>query len=332
MTTVHYIAGEDHDFQRIGLVGVDTATTAARRTANARCSLKVGPAPSVTDGWQSYPWLNGAQSSFWFIARMYSASGLGSTSEFLTFLDGTVRRLVFACDGANHIRLKKRTAAAVDTTLATASITWPSSALVKFDVHVVYGTSGSVDLYQDGVLLFSYSGDITTDSATTLSGFVLGGTTSVSANTYWSEIFMTDSDTRSQSLVTLPPAANGNAWAWSASYANVDETTLDDADIATSSSANDIAQTTINSSGITGNPAIIAVGVSARAQKGASGPANADLMVRTGGNDYVSSDIALSSSMSRVANAWTTNPASAGAWAYTDLTAAGFNIGIKSKT
>lgn len=330
--TFYFIGGEDIDFTKIGACSVDTATTAARRTGNARCALKVGTSAGTTDGWQAA--LSAAVSSFWWSGQFYAASGVTTGYESVAFLDGTVRRLVLKTNSALKLELYKRTATPSDTLLATSSVTITGNVLTKLDVHVVYGTSGSVDVYSGGTLILSYSGDVTTNSATTLTGFVVGAMGSSGLSALWSEIMCASVDTRGFSLVTMAPAANGNTFAWTNSYANIDETTLDDTDLCTSSTVGDLAQTTITAlSGISsGNPAIRAVGVTARAQKGGTGPQNAYLNVRTGGNDYLSSVQALPAAFGRVAAVFESNPATSGAWAYTDLTAAGFNIGVKSET
>lgn len=328
----YFIGGEDLDFGKIGAVSVNTASTAARRTANARCALLVGSNGANTDGWQAA--FTAAQTSFWWTGRLYfgSLTGSGAGGNLIAFLDGTVRRLLILNDGSNHLRISKQNAAGTLTTLATSSNTVVTSTQYKVDVNVTsYGASATVDVYVDNVLWVTYTGDVTTDSSTSLSGFVIGYCGGA-GQAFWSEIFCGSDDTRTQALITLPPAANGNTFAWSNSYASLDETTVDDADLCTSSAANDVAETTITSSGITGTPAIKAVCVAARAQKGGTGPQNIQMAVRTGGNDYFSSNIALPAAFNRVANIFATNPATSGVWAYTDLTAAGFNIGIKSIT
>jgi hypothetical protein len=332
----YFIGGEDHDFTKVGgaAVTVDTATSAARYTANSRCSLKVGPSAATTDGWSGS--LSSAQTDFWLSAQLYASSTTTTANcELLSLTDGATRRVVLRMNSATgFIDVCKRTAAGVYTVLASTGVK-PSIGLQKIDLHVSYIASGTIDFYMGNTLLGSYSGDFRTDSATSLSGFVLGnGTTNGAQFSAWSEAIVSSSDTRGLSLVTMAPAANGNTFAWSNSYASVDETTLDDADLCTSSVTGDLAQTTITAlSGLSsGTPAIRAVCVSARAQKGGSGPQNAYLNVRTGGNDYDSSSVALPAAFGRVAAVFETNPATSGSWAYTDLTAAGFNIGIKSLT
>lgn len=325
-----FAGGEDIDFTQVGTCTVNTATTAARRTANARCSLKSGGS-AITDGWQAS--LSSAVSSCWLSAQMYTDSlGPFSSAEVLYFLDGTVRRLGLVLANTNAIRLQKRDAAFTNTTLATAGVALPLNTLVKLDMQIIsYGASGTVNVYQGGTLILTYTGDLTTNSATTLSAFVLG-VTNTTASTYWSEAICGTADTRSMSLVTLPPAANGNAFAWTNSYTSVNETTLDDATLCASATANQISEVTVTSTGITGTPGIVGVVVSGRAQKGGTGPANANLMVRTAATDYFSGSIALSASLSRISNIWETNPNTSAAWVPGDLTAAGFNVGIKSLT
>lgn len=328
----YFIGGEDHDFTKIGTCSVDTATTAARRTAYARCSLQVGGSSAATDGFQAP--FTATATSLWLTGRWYGFGSVSGTNTFdlLAFFDGATRRLMVHVDGASHLRISKQNAVGTRTTLATSSLSLALATQYKLDVQVIsYGASATVNVYQDNLLWVTFTGDITTDSSTSLSGFVLGNTGTVgAAGTNWSEVIAGTDDTRSMSLCTLPPAANGNAFAWTGSFAGLDEVTLNDTDLATSATANELLQTTIASSGLTGTPAIRAVCVSARASKGGTGPQNIQLNVRTGASDYFSATKALPAALDRVANIFETNPATSGAWAYTDLTAAGFNVGAKS--
>jgi hypothetical protein len=331
----YFIGGEDSDFTKIGLCSVDTATTAARRTAFARCSLKVGTTAAISDGWVGQ--FSSAQSSFWLTAKFYNAgTNAVANCDFIALMDsGFNRRISLSVPGGGGvIFLRKRNAAGTYTTLATSGIAMMASALVKLDMQVAYGTSGNIKVYLDGTLIIDYTGDVTTDGATTLSGFVLGSEGPAAGITsYWSEVIVSSVDTRSLALVTLPPLANGNAFTFTTgTTTNLSEVTLDDATLATSATAGQIAQSTITSSGVTGNPQIVAVAVNARAQKGTTGPSKADLGVRTASTDYWSPDIALPVTLDRISNVWETNPNTSAPWLYTDLTNAGFNIGMKSVT
>lgn len=329
--TFHFIGGEDHDFSKLGVASVDTATTSARRTANARCTLKVGPAAGLTDGWVAA--LDSAVSELWLTVRSYNSDNAGvAGQDLISFMDGTTRRLVLTTDaggaGTTKIRLIKRNAANANTTLATASVNVSANTLLKLDVYVDYDVAGTVNVYQDGTLILSYSGDVTTDAATTLNGFVLGNYGAGSQ--YWSEAIVATIDTRGLSCITMAPAANGNTFGWSNSYANVDEVTLDDSDLITAGAADLVAQTTVTTTGLVGNPAVLAVCVSARGQKGSTGPANLQLNVRTGAADYFSANKALPTSPARLSNIWEQNPGTVADWTIADLSAVGFNVGVKS--
>ena len=123
------------------------------------------------------------------------------------------------------------------------------------------------------------------------------------------------------------PTAHGNTHNFdtgSPAASNVNETSLNDATLDGSASAGQIDQYTIPSIAA-GTFTITAVGVSARCQKGASGPTKMDLGVRSGGSDYWSSDQALTTTWAGYQNWWVTDPNTAATWA-----ALPSNIGLKS--
>jgi hypothetical protein len=76
---------------------------------------------------------------------------------------------------------------------------------------------------------------------------------------------------------------------------------------------------------------VVAIVINARAQAGAAGgPSHIDLGVRTAGVDHWSSDLALPASLGVVSNVFTTDPGTGVAFNPSDISAAGFNIGVKS--
>lgn len=171
------------------------------------------------------------------------------------------------------------------TTLATAGNTLSTDTLQKVDIYVNCAVAGQVQVYLDGTKIIDYSGDVTTNSATALASAVFGQdhANGSSFADYWSEIIVSTTDTRSLSLVTLLPAAAGNTFNWTGATSDVNEVTLDDATLITSATAGEIAQTTVSTTGVGGTAGIVALVVNAGAQKGGTGPQNADLTVRTGG-------------------------------------------------
>lgn len=334
-----FAGGEDICFSQVGATSaVNTATTAARRSAYARCSLAAGATgtPVNGDGWLGA--LSAASSAFWFSAQLYLGNTPNTIAAYkvLAFRSSNVSRLEIRVitAGTGLLGVYKVTSGGTATLLATFSSALGQTTLYKLDIQVNYSTSGFVKVYLSGTLIADTGTvDVTTDGATTLDGFLLGHPYNFARLCHWSEIIAHTDDTRSLSLCTLPPAANGNAYTFdSGSFADIDEVTNSDADIITSGTANQLAQFTVNSSGVTGNPGVKSVAVWARAQRGASGPQNMQLNVRTASTDYVSGNKALALSMAGYQNTWDTNPNTSLAWAYTDLTAAGFNIGVKSIT
>lgn len=341
MTTWYFMGGEDHDFTKIGTCVVDTTTAARRRTDYARCALTCGPqgAGVWTDGWVAT--LSAPASSFWVTGRFYVEDNYNAAGEALVFRDGTQRRLYLKTGpGADYYHLYTRNAAGANVLLATSGSTISFGSIIKIDVFVNYAVAGQVQVYIDGTKIIDYSGDVTTNGATTLSSVVFGNWSgqatagSSYGKTSWTEVIIASTDTRGYSLCTLgPTGVNGNAWGWSGSSADIDEISFDDTDSVTSTAAAQVAQAKVDSTGIAavGSTGIAAVCVSGRAAKGsAAGPTKLDLGVRTGGVDYWGADISLSTSLDRVSTIWETNPNTATDWLESDLTSVNFNIGAKS--
>lgn len=332
-----FAGGEDICFTTLGSTSVDTATTAARRTGFARCTLLVGAngIPAATDGWIGA--LSAASSAFWLSARAYLLTTSATAGHrVIRFLDGAVSRLELRVSSGLTFALYKVNAAGTATLLGTASAALNGNTLTKIDIQVNYGTSGSVKIYYGGTLVLDTGTvDVTTDSATTLSGVVFGAKHQSSNTTgiHWSEPIVHTDDTRSMTLATMEPSANGNAFTFdSGSYTDVNETTNSDATIISSATANQVAQFAVTNTRITGNPSVKGLAVWARAQRGGTGPQNMQIGVRTASTDHWSANKSLVASMQPVVNNFDVNPGTSGAWGYTDLTAAGFNVGVKSIT
>jgi hypothetical protein len=217
--------------------------------------------------------------------------------------------------------------------------TFPSglatSTMAKVDVHMNYASVGGfVELYINGNLVFSFSGDPTTEGVTALANFLLQQSAATGPSA-WSEVILADIDTRGLSLQTFPPVANGNTHNFDTgtpAAANVNETTINDATLDGSTTAGQIDEYT-NGAVAAGTFDVIAFGISARAQKGATGPSKMDFVVRTAATDFFSSDVALSTFWQNYQNWWLTNPNTGVAWLTSQIgSTAGFNIGLKSVT
>ena len=252
-------------------------------------------------------------------------------------MDGATCRLVVRDTGtAGTWAVYKRNAAGTYTQLGSNFTTGLSSAVTAFDIHVVYGTSGSVTIYLAGAQVFSFSGDTTTDSATTLSSVELAGIATGSNNVIWSEVFVADSDTRGSGLWLMNSSTAGNAQTWSGTPSNVNEQVTADTTYIAAASAGLIEE--FKTGGIalpTGSWGVAAVKMIARALVGTSGPQHVEYVTRVGSTDYVGGSWAppVGSFATDTQNYMQAlNPGTGVAWTTGDLTATTFNYGVESVT
>jgi hypothetical protein len=196
--------------------------------------------------------------------------------------------------------------------------------------------AGSVIVYVNSVLVMTYSGDVTTNSATQLAQVQLasadcGGN---GADTYWSEVIVATNDTRAMNLWTMNGTTAGNAQAWTGTASNPNQTTNNDATFISSATANQIQEyKTPTLAQPPGTYTVEAVVNSVRASNGTTGPQNLNVVTRIATTDYLSSNQLLTNSFANYANfVQSTNPATAAAWTTTDLLSTNYQYGVKSIT
>jgi hypothetical protein len=153
--------------------------------------------------------------------------------------------------------------------------------------------------------------------------------------TAWSEVIVAGSDTRAMARFTANTVANGNTTGFSGTNvcsAIWNASSYNDTNFGYSGSTNVVHECTINTSFPAGNYNVLGLVMTARTLVGSSGPLHFDFVTRVGGTDYTSSDFAPTTSFSNIGNyIQTTNPATSSSWAVSDFTAAGFNVGEKTK-
>jgi hypothetical protein len=337
--TILIAGGEDTSFALVGTTGGASSGSTNIRTAYARVGLNIGgtgiTADPPTNRWQTPAFA--AQSTLWFHAQFGNlGSGTGTTSnaQMIRFLDGGTCRIIIRGTGtAGQLKISTRNNAGTITDLATSAagafnglITGP----VQVDVKIIYSVSGSVTVWIDSTQVVTYSGDVTTNSATTLDQVEFVNT-NAGLNGYWSEVIVADADTRAMSLWTLAPQAAGNTQSWTPNtLGNINETTINDATLISTSSNNSISEWTTPTSAPSGTWAVEAIVQEARVQVGLTGPQHFDWITRTGGSDFTAGvSVAPTTSFSNFKNIWATNPNTTAAWAIGDI-ASGFNLGIKS--
>jgi hypothetical protein len=175
-----------------------------------------------------------ASATFWTSGRFFTAGPtVNPTSgwSWMRWLDanGIVRLLIKTANtGATSFAVYTQNAAGTQTQIGvgtTTGISTNPSTPDKIDVYINYASSGTFTLYVNGMQLFTYSGNILTDSNTSLSYIDYGmacasSISSIGQTNCWSECIVATRDTRNMGLVTLIPGAAGNTQAWSSSTAN----------------------------------------------------------------------------------------------------------------
>lgn len=342
MAIIYFAGGEDIDFLIQGNTVINTGGT-NYRTTFARCALNNSGTTTFDTIFNKKPFSVGS-AAFWAAARLgqsFPGGIIGSEQFKLADVNRITRirmRLTSNTNAPQTFAVEKVTAAGVATSLFTGSFVYdtinPGTESTQFAWHVQYAVAGFCELYYKGVLLGSFTGDVTTDGITDLAYIGLGNNANGPRN-FWSECMVTDFDPRACSLQTFAPVANGNTHNFDTgtpAAANVNEVTLNLATLDGSTTAGQIDEYTTGAVAA-GTFDVAAYGVSAFLSKGTSGPSKADLAVRTGGADFFSADQVLSTFYDNFQNWWTTNPNTAAAWLTSQIgSTAGFNIGVKSVT
>lgn len=336
MTTIYWAGGEDSEMVSVNTGTSINTTTSNYRSSYARCCLLINN--DATGFFKNIsPW---SASSFWFSAQNRLVSNnftLANTTEIAWADSSGIKRLAMVGNGAtNSYKLIKYDSGGAATQLGSAfTVGRGVAAVEKLDFNIVYAVSGSFSVYLNGsnTASFTFTGDVTTNSVTSLSYHWLASACANSGSGRtegWSEIIVSDTDTRTWSLQTLAPVANGNTHNFdtgSPAAANVNEVVLNDTTLDGSTTAGQIDQYTIPSL-VTGTYGIVAIGVSARLTKGTvSGPTKMDLGVRSGTTDFWSPDQVLTTAFSSYQNWWSLDPNTSSGW-----TGLPVNIGLKSVT
>lgn len=330
--TIHFAGGEDCDFSKNGLASQLSVSTNDKRSF-ARVSLVCAATTANSNDTRWTAVLPVSVTSVWLTARI-SHGGAGTTNTYFLFgfNKAGVRRLGLVGSGTTgKLSIGKFDAAFTNTILATEAGSFTALTVYKYDIQVIsFGASGTINVFRDGALIMTFTGDLTTNAITNLDGIALGNTGNFSAASF-SEVICALTDTRSLGLVTLDPVANGNAYNWTNSFSSVSETILDDTTLIVGAINGDIAQFSIDNSRVGTVNTITGVVISGRLQRG-SGIQNVQFGVRTGAVDYWSINQTLQTTLTTTQYFFTQNPATSTDWTQAAITNLGFNIGLKATT
>lgn len=201
--------------------------------------------------------------------------------------------------------------------------------LQVIDIHLVANSvSGSGTVYFSGTQRSTGSADLSSIAGVAqFRGY--GKTVGIGAQTGFSQVICSTTSTIGGRLFTVPVTGAGSDSAWTGTYANIDEVTYSDADFINSASANQVSTFAVTAPTLTGY-VVQAVAVTARAKKGAAGPANLQLALRSSGTNYFSSSKALDAGYKAFVNIWDTDPATSAAWVNSAVST--LQPGVKSIT
>ena len=215
--------------------------------------------------------------------------------------------------------------------LATSAAPVLVNGSADIDIHINrHLTTGSIDIYKDGVSVLSYSGDTDTDIAPASVHF--RGLTTNAREMFVSQVIVADVDTKGWKLQTHSPDGAGTNGSWTNDYTAVDEFVYDPNDYIETNTANQLETmnvTDINAAYSTYNVQAVIVG-SRNANDAGSAVADVQMVVRTGGTDYSSPNAGLvkDGSDKSVTHVWETNPNTSSAWTQAEVN--GLEAGVKS--
>lgn len=244
-------------------------------------------------------------------------SGSGSTVRF-HWMDGggTAKIRLVQIYSSNTLRAEYWNGSAW-TSAGSATVNMISRQTIDMNV-VCNSATGSIKVYVAGTLRIN-SGSIDLSGITALGKIrILGVTNSIRMNTYASQVIVADEPTIGWRLLTRYVNGAGADSAWTGAYTDIDEITYNDADFILSGTNNQVSTFTQTGPSITGYT-VRAVGVAARARRGASGPQNLQLALRSSGTTYFSSSKALDLGYGAFLHVWDQNPATTADWINTAI-------------
>jgi hypothetical protein len=350
MTQTYFIGGKDTEFALVG--GAILTTGGNFRSGYAQCAMQLPSQYSSPTGLSAYfAALNAFSTpvgSFWMTARCLdnsSAAGYatGSSKGWLVrwFDSNNLPRLQVAAtisggtsNSLSTMILQTIDSAGVITNVANSTTGFNSGYLAKLDFHV--DMANGFSMYVDTIQVMSYSGALVTNGVTTLTGVALGqsamigtGSGASSGGTYWSEIAIADSDTRSCSVyaLTISGAGLDSQWTGNAAGTSVTNIPVVDSGGISSNTAGQIELFTTTNATFT-DPYVWSVGVVARAMTSNGAPQHIQLALEKGGTVYTSNTANVANSFGMVQAIWNTDPSTSAFWANTNS----LQIGVKSIT
>jgi hypothetical protein len=288
---------------------VEVTTADTFDSAFARCSIKLVGSTTYAEGMPS-----ASATDAWIHFEMESDDFSSSTAVTrLSWYDSSANeriRVKYADSSTNQLTVEYWNGSSF-TALTAVSVEM-GGIRQTIDLHVVCNSgSGTIALYIAGTERLTAT--VNTTSISNLKKFrFTGGTISSLAVEAWvSQVIMADESTIGWRLSTRYASGAGATTDWTGSYTEIDEIVYNDGDFINSSVADQVELFTNTGPSLSGYT-VRSVAVSARAKRGASGPQNIRMALRSAGTTYFSgSDIALGVAYAPVQTIWETDPATA---------------------
>ena len=269
---------------------------------------------------------------FSFYMETDSAGGSGAFPPFIV-LGGGVE--LFRLQQAGGLLLQYHNGTSWQT--SGTAITYVSNVLARFDCHfVVHDTTGTLTVYRDGKehtqATFS-AGDTLLRGESLMDEIGLGHAFSSGAReTYLSAVFVSTTDSRPIHYAQTAIDGAGAETDWSGAYTDIDEAGGDDADLIQAGTTADKATYTFAAlpTALNTGYTVVGVGVSARAAKGDSSPANLQLAARHSTTNGFSGSKALDGVFGPFQHIFPLNPNGGAAWTFTEADAA--EVGVQAIT
>ena len=303
----------------------------AANTVAARIATTVVEGVGITESSRAVSPQFAPVSELWFSGFVY-ISTYSFQTQVLFYVNGPGNTNLFA------IRAHDGGAWSLNTwwnsnwfELVRGAILTPAGVRYRIDVHCKFdATDGFIFVYRDGALILSYEGDTSSSSGTIARSFSIGtaysGSTVTSGSVHSANV-VADEDTRKFTFVQRLPISNGAEADWTGSYADIDETGINDADYITTETVGEVS--TFNYADIPTELAVrnvAALVISGRARS-AGGISEIQGVARIGGVDYTASGEFDASAIYGPQNwVFNANPATGEAWIGSDIDAAEFGV------
>jgi hypothetical protein len=330
--TILFAANEDLAFLRSG------ASTYMQTRAGTFDTLSCRGSIFLWEARRFEATMDSAVSTLWWQGRFWYEVGNNDNHDdpIIIFRKGAIEIL--------RVRHKASTSSAVEverndgtwTQIIDTAIAFPSAVMFRLTIKLVlHASTGSFEMWLDETKIGDFSGDtLGTSGVTDCDGFVLESSNNGS-NTqlriYLTEVMVDTVDPTAKRLVTLEPTADGNDTAWNGGFADIDELELDDTDLISSGTVDQVENyVAANLNAAWAEYFAEDVRVTARALRSAGGPQNIQLHLRSNATNYFSSTKALGLAFAPVTASWTTDPDTAAAW--TNAAVDALQYGVKSIT